>query len=245
MSSSNSSVISYLTLRQLIGILGISLPLVLTIGARWIGHCDIAQPSISHYYYSIMHIVFTGVLCVLGAFLITYRGTTKGSFETWISRIAGLSAFCVAIFPTAFDGFNGAGGDSCQFIQLLTANENQVPPIIGKLHFGFAALLFVCFVIFCLKIFQEPDDASQTGYKKQRRNRIYKICGYAIIASIAGIGGITLYNSINKTDVWPDYIYWFETTALIPFGISWLLKGSVNWPHSRYAPVRKAIEYLR
>ena len=245
MSSNNSSVISYLTLRQLIGVLGITLPFVLTFGAKWIGHCNEAQPSISHYYYSIMHIVFVGVLCVLGAFLITYRGTTRGSFETWVSNIAGFSAFCVAVFPTAFKGFNGEGGGSCQFIQLLTANDNELPTIIGKLHFGFAALLFACFVIFCLKIFQEPDEASQMGYKKQRRNTIYKVCGYIIIVSIAGIGGITFYNSINKADICPDYIYWFETTALIPFGISWLLKGSVNWPQSRYAPVRKAIQYLR
>jgi formate hydrogenlyase subunit 3/multisubunit Na+/H+ antiporter MnhD subunit len=243
--NNNNTVISYLLLRQSIGLLGLTLPLVLTFGAKWIGHCDEAQPSISHYYYSIMHIVFVGTLCMLGAFLITYRGTTDRKLENWVSNLAGVFAYGVAMFPTGFCGFNGEGGKACQYIQILTADDNKVPAIIGKLHFGFATLLFVCFVIFCFKIFQEPDTPTQMGYKKQRRNVIYKICGWIITASIICIAGITLYNHLNKTDIWPDYIYWFETTSLIPFGTSWLLKGTVNWPHSKYAPVRKAIQYLR
>ncbi|MEO6734429.1 MAG: hypothetical protein ABIN01_24625 [Ferruginibacter sp.] len=239
----NYEVMSYYLLRQLIGILGIALPFILTFGAKYFGHCNEAQPSISHYYYSITHIVFVGVLCVLGGFLITYRGKTK--FENYTSNLAGAFAFGVAIFPTNFNGFVGEGGTSCQFIKLTTSNNDIVPAYIGRLHFGLAALLFICFVIFCLKIFQELDDISQAGYKKQRRNRVYKICGYAIMASIVCIAGITFYNDKTGKDIWPNYIYWFETTSLLPFGISWLLKGSVNWPHSTNSIKRKVIQYLR
>ncbi|MES2850699.1 MAG: hypothetical protein V4685_16690 [Bacteroidota bacterium] len=241
----NYPVISFYLLRQLIGIIGITLPFVLVLGARFVGFgdCNEKQPSISHYYYTIMHIVFVGLLCLMGGFLITYRG--KVNFENIISNIAGFCAICVAAFPTNFEGFCGAGGADCQFIRITTASSDIVPLWVGKLHFGFATILFVCFTIFCMVIFQQPDDESKTGHKKERRNKAYKICGIIIIISILAIAGITLYNSINKTDIWPDYIFWFETSSLLPFGFSWLLKGSFNWPSSRYAVVRKAIQYFR
>jgi hypothetical protein len=239
----DSAVMSYFLLRQLIGIIGILLPFILTIGAKFFGHCNEMQPSISHYYYSIMHIVFVGLLCLMGGFLITYRGNSK--FENNTSNLAGFCAICVAIFPTNFNGFRGAGGSNCQFIKLTTANNDIVPAYIGKLHFGFAALLFVCFVIFCVIIFQKPDSTTQTGYKKERRNIAYKICGIIIITSIFFIAAITFYNDQTCKDIWPDYIRFFETTSLIPFGFSWLLKGSFNWPVSKYAVKRKAIQYFR
>ena len=242
----NRQVMSYLLLRQSIGLIGLLLPLVLTFGAKYLGHCNEAQPSISHYYYSIMHIVFVGLLCVMGGFLITYRGNTRGSFENWVSNFAGFFALCVAVFPTGFDDFRGKGGAACQFIQLTTTNANNaVPGIIGKLHFGFAALLFVCFVIFCFKIFQEPDDIKQAGLKKERRNSIYTFCGWVILLSMICMTVITIINHCCHKNIWPDYIYWFETTSLIPFGFSWLLKGSVNWPHSTSKVKRELIKYFR
>jgi hypothetical protein len=33
-------------------------------------------------------------------------------------------------------------------LKLTTANNDIVPLYIGKLHFGFTAILFICFVIF-------------------------------------------------------------------------------------------------
>jgi hypothetical protein len=190
-----------------------------------------------------MHIVFVGLLCLMGGFLITYRG--KSQFENNTSNVAGFCAICVAAFPTNFNGFRGAGGSNCQFIKLTTANNDIVPAYIGKLHFGFAAFLFVCFVIFCLVIFQKPDSVLQTGSKKERRNIAYKICGIIIITSILLIAAITLYDDKTGKGIWPDYIRFFETTSLIPFGFSWLLKGSFNWPQSKYAFKRKAIQYFR
>jgi heme A synthase len=237
-----SAVMSYFLLRQLIGIIGILLPFILIGGASLLSNCNEFQPSISHYYYSIMHIVFVGLLCLMGGFLITYRG--KINFENIISNIAGFCAICVAIFPTNFNGFRGVGGNNCQFICLTTANNDMVPAYIGKIHFGFAAVLFVCFVFFCMVIFQKPDSDTQIGIKKERRNITYKICGIIIIISILCMAGITLYN--GKThDIWPDYVRFFETTSLIPFGFSWLLKGSFNWPVSKYAIKRIAIQYFR
>jgi len=238
-------ITSYYRLRQAIGVLGIFLAPVLTLGSRIFGHCQISQPSISHYYYSIMHIVFVGTLCVLGGFLLAYR--VKNKLENTISNLAGLFAFGVATFPTGFKGFAGPGGDSCQFISIVTANpDNFVPGYVGKVHFIFAGLLFTCFAIFCFKFFQELDEGSEPGIKKQRRNRVYRACGWMIVASIALIGAITLYDSFHKPhEIWPDYIYWLETTSLVPFGFSWLLKGSGSWAKSRHGWLRNAISYFR
>lgn len=241
----NPTVISHYQLRQLIGILGISLPVVLVFGAYFFDRCSLLQPSISHYYYSIMHIVFVGTLCVLGGFLITYRGTS--SFENRVSNLAGVFAFGVAVCPTDLEGFMGLGGDGCQFIQLTTSLPgSSMHPIIGKLHFGFAAALFVCFIIFCKRIFQEPDEG-RIDEKKKRRNKIYHWCGNIIIISIACILVITIIDRVTKNEegIFPFYIYIFETTSLLPFGFSWLLKGSVNWPHSQNKILQKVIRPLR
>lgn len=235
-----NTVISYLQLRQLIGVLGISLPFVLVIGSKLLADCSEIQPSISHYYYSIMHILFVGVLCVLGGFLVTYRG--KSAFENRVSNIAGAFAFCVAIFPTDFVGFKEPYKGACNFIGISFAK--QLPEYVNYIHFGSAALLFTCFSIFCMKIFQESDEGVYDT-KKKRRNRIYMTCGILIAISIASIAGIALYDRIAKVNFFPYNVIVFETTALLPFGFSWLLKGSLNWPRSGNRVVRKIISPLR
>ncbi len=233
------AVMSYLLLRQLIGILGILLPFTLAIGTFFIGNCSSLQPSISHYYFSIMHIVFVGTLCVLGGFLITYRGTSSYKHENGISNFAGVCAFGVAMFPTNMKGLVNPPGCDCQFIELKTALVD--PVYIGWIHYGFAAGLFICFVFFCMRIFQDSDLGEPIDAKKKRRNRIYKFCGYIIIASIVCIAAIAIYDRID----FPYSTFIFETTALLPFGFSWLLKGSVNWSNSKYSVLKKSISYFR
>ena len=217
----NDYTISYLLLRQLIGILGLCLPFALLFGNKLLGSTAWLQPSISHYYYSYMHIAFVGVLCVLGGFLITYRG--KSTLENRVSNFSGAFAFGVAIFPTEFKGYIG---------------NDYLNPIIWHswfkaVHFGCAGLLFLCFAFFCLKIFQESDAGkapSQYDAKKKLRNKIYRYCGYGILASIVIIGASTIYENVYGMTTFTKYAtFIFETTALLCFGNSWLLKGSVNW----------------
>jgi nitrate reductase gamma subunit len=240
-SQKNDAIISYLLLRQLIGILGILLPFILIAGNYLFSNCNYLQPSISHYYYSIMHIVFVGTLCVLGGFLITYRG--KSRFENRVSNCAGACAFGVAIFPTAFNGFINPADCNCQFIQLKTAEP--IPGYIGYMHYGFAALLFICFTIFCFRIFQDPDVYNPNDVKKKLRNKIYRVCGYIIVASIIAIAAIAVYDRITGKDNFPYSTFIFETTSLLPFGFSWLLKGSLNWKNSKSAILRKTVQYVR
>lgn len=230
-------VISYLLLRQLIGLLGISLPFILVVGNLFFGDCTDIQPSISHYYFSYMNIVFTGTLCVLGGFLISYRG--KVLHENKVSNFAGAFAFGVAIFPTTENDFNGCS--SCKFISVIP----EINGIISGIHYACAALLFICFMIFCFKIFQQPDEVGVFDVMKKRRNYIYKCCGWGIAVSIASIGLITIYNEVFDENIFPYKTLIFETTALLFFGCSWLLKGSLNWPEEGNKIQKAIVKFVR
>jgi hypothetical protein len=55
---------------------------------------------------------------------------------------------------------------------------------------------------------------------KQWRNRFYKVCGWGMVACMvwAAIAGV-----MSKS------IFLSESTALILFGVSWLVKGRAGW----------------
>lgn len=233
-------IISYLLLRQLIGVLGIALPFALIFGNRLLGNENWLQPSISHYFYSYMHFAFVGVLFILGAILISYR-EKEYKLASRISTFAGIFAVCVAIFPTKFDGFIGQ-----EYIDIDVLYWKSWFKII---HFGSAGLLFVCFAVFCFVIFQKSDadiKPSEFDKKKKLRNRIYKICGWGIVVSIIMIGTCTLYEEYIGKNLFTKYsTFIFETTALLCFGNSWLLKGSVKWKNDDNELLRKIVAPVR
>jgi hypothetical protein len=229
----SNQTLSFLALRQLIGWMGILLPWVLIFGTLLSAKCTAVQPSISHYYYSKLHVVFVGTLCLLSGFLFTYKGTTPGNFERWVSRFAALFALGVTFFPTNFKGFE----ESCRYIQLVPINLES-SGIIKDIHFVCAAAMFVCFDIFCFYIFQMPDNKNEIrpySLKKRRRNTFYFVCGCIIVISI-----IMILVFMKKQGTWfSDHsTLIFETTALSAFGASWLLKGTVNWENFKRSPIR-------
>lgn len=232
-------IISYMLLRQLIGVIGIALPFALIIGNRLLGNEYWVQVSISHYFYSYMHIAFVGVLCILGGVLISYR-EKEYVFANRVATFAGYFAILVAAFPTAYKGFEGK-----HYFDTTVWHG-----WFKYVHFGSAALLFVCFAIFCFVIFQKSDEGfvpAEFPEKKKLRNHIYKICGWGIVLSILMIAGCTLYEYLtdSQTTFTKYSTFIFETTALLCFGNSWLLKGSVNWKHSDNAVLRKIASPVR
>lgn len=206
--------------RFLIGCIGFFLPVVLVLlsgivtqGSYWI------QPSISHYYYSVANFVFLSSLILLGLFLILYRGKYEDKEENYLSTFAGVCAFAIAIFPTSSDGFKND-------FYLLQCDYKSYFKII---HFTAAALLFICFVWFCLRIFQKSDNIYTTPKsikKKKKRNIIYKTCGYFIMISILMIAILSFPLEKFSLKNIPDYTFYFECIALWSFGIAWLVKGS-------------------
>ena len=225
-----NAVLSYLYLRRFIGILGICLPFAVVLLTAFLhsknANCkttniiESLQPSLSHYYYSIGHIIFVGVLFLMGSFLIAYRG--KLYEENLISTIAGLSAFGIAIFPTNFKGFESE--DCFQFLSIIHLND-KIPDIINYLHFISATILFFCFVYFCLSIFPKYEKQVNHNLSKKRINTYY-ICGSIIVVCIISIAVFAGLEYINIYKNFKYYMIVFESFALWAFGISWLLSGT-------------------
>lgn len=199
-----SLVISYLTLRKAIGFLGLFLPLILVIGG-WIdtGHLGV-EPSISDYYYTSMRNGFVGVMAAVALFLFAYLGYDP------IDRIAGnlgcIFALGVAFFPTT--------------------PELQDPDLTGTLHFVFAVLFFATLVFFSLFLFTRTRNVNQMTAQKKKRNTVYHICGYIMIACILSMA-LYFFVFENKYP-WLDQahpVFFLESLALVAFGGSWLVKG--------------------
>jgi hypothetical protein len=197
-------VLSYLALRKAVGGVALGLPFALVI-PWWIWGQRALESSISGYYYTGMRNLFVGSLCAISMFMLCCRGYDLND------EIAGIfSAACalgVAFFPTAPD--NGA-----------SPHQQSV----GTAHYVFAILLFSTLAYFCLVLFKMSAEDRLLTRQKLQRNKVYTVCGYAIIASMVLIFALKalkvshLVGSVSPTIC-------FESTALIAFGIAWLTKG--------------------
>ena len=203
----NSLFLSYMTLRQLIGYLGITLPFVVSLGACWIFK-DRMQPSISGYYYTGIRDVFVGMLCAIGIFLFSYRAFGKA--DDIAGNLACLFALGVAWFPTA---------------PVPEETASASARLIGHFHLGFAALFFLTLSYFCLFLFTKTDSPNPTRRKRQR-NGVYRFCGGVMIACLVAMVIVHLLPKASQD--WTDshhIIFWLESVAIVFFGISWLTKG--------------------
>ena len=197
-------LISYLTLRKLIGILGFTFPLILLFGGLFLDNT--IQTSISYYYHTSMHDIFVGILCIVAAFLLAYRGYERK--DAIAGNIAGISAIGVAMIPTT-----------------LKDNPTEIQETLGYLHLVFATGYFSSIAYFCIFLFTKSDGKKVTQRKKQC-NSIYRACGYTILVSLVMI---ILYTVTPDTITTPlaylKPIFWLEAIAISAFGLAWLIKG--------------------
>jgi len=225
----NPQLISYLTLRKIIGILGIAFPILLILGSVALFGCQEVQGSISAYYHTDMRNLFVGVLCAIGLFLLTYTG--YDSTDATAGNIACLFALGVALCPTGYDG------------PINTCIAELHPEgIVSTIHFISAAGLFLTLSYFSLcrftKTSQKPEkcwkrlqiknhENRPTG-RKLIRNRIYVACGLIMIGCILLIGIYQLLSDTSFGEVLSKLkpVFWLETLALWAFGFSWLTKGN-------------------
>ena len=200
----NSLVISYLWLRTAIGIIGIALPFALAMGKILFDDGGL-QSSMSAYYYTNTRNLFVGSLCAIGIFLMSYQGYERK--DNIAGKLACVFAIGVAFFPTTPE-INATSGDQ----------------LTGRFHLIFAALLFLTLAYFSLCLFRKTDLTKPPTPQKRRRNAVYSICGYTILASIL---------LIVMVRVWLEYtvlqnfkpVFWLEALAVVSFGVSWLTKG--------------------
>lgn len=201
--SEQSLVFSYLTLRKVIGILGVALPLVVSIGA-WLFFRIGIQRSISSYYHTGMRDVFVGTLFAIGFFLLSYKGYERA--DNIAGNLGCIFAIGVALFPTTPD--------------------TQLTTLVGKIHFTFTALFFITLIYFSYFLFTKTDPSRPPSPEKLQRNQLYQSCAYVMGMCMLLI---VCYNLL-PTDmaVWLENykpVYWLEAIAIWAFGISWLTKG--------------------
>lgn len=207
-----TDIITYRRIRSAIGVLALSLPVVLIFLSLLPFFNTSIQNSISHYYYTNLRELFTGVLCAVGLFLIRYKGTKNPDFwknDSLLTNIAGVMAFGIALFPTNPD-------DCSQKIYSLIPDCSKV---FGMIHYLFAAVFFIVLAIVSINVFTIGQmENKNIPVSMINENKIYKICGYLMLCFIALIPVFAALKFSYTTLI-------FEALALFAFGISWLIKG--------------------
>ncbi|NQT63952.1 MAG: DUF998 domain-containing protein [Candidatus Marinimicrobia bacterium] len=195
--------VSFLTLRRVIGLMGLLFPVVLAVGCVLLdSKCSGLEPSISAYYGTIMRNVFVGVLFTIGWFLFSYKGYENA--DDIAGDLACLFALGVALFP-------------------ITNKQDWVQ----NMHLFFAASLFITLAYFSLVLFTKSDGSPTP--RKKTRNQIYKTCGWVMLSCIVLI---LVTKTLLKDIAWIKNLnptFWLETFTLWAFGVSWMTKGKLLW----------------
>lgn len=206
-------------IRKLIGILGLLLPFVLVFS-----HGGVLS-SISHYYYQTLpSLLFIIILSVFGLFLISYKGykideTTETISDDFITNIAGFAALVVVFVPTRCVD---SGSD---VIDRICAIENY--PLFGHNDLSYGSIHLISAGVFILAM-GWMSKYKFTRSKNDTNNKIYNLCGNIVFISV-GLLVILIILEKQNVSFWLDayYVFILETMAIIPFGISWLIKGKV------------------
>jgi hypothetical protein len=188
------STFDYRILRLLVGGIAFAIPIVV-IGLAYPN----ALESISASYYTNARDAFVGMLFVVAAFLIAYRGHTAS--EGSASSAGALAAVVVATFPTS------------------TIEKPDLPS--GLVHYVAAAALFLILVYFCFVFWKRTHNSERKV--ERRRARIYAVCGIVMLASIISIATAKWF--LGQTMKGLQVTFWGETIALLAFGIAWIVAG--------------------
>lgn len=197
-------LISYMGLRTAIGVIGIALPFVLALGFMLLEGFQI-RSSISSYYHTAVGDIFVGSLCAIAVFMLSYRGYEPK--DNIVGHLACVFAIGVALFPTTPDG-------------IITDTDK----ILGMLHYISAGLLFATLAYFALFLFTKTHENGEMTPEKKKRNKVYRACGFTIIACIILIGIVALFPDTSRIHKLSP-VFWLESAAIVAFGISWLIKG--------------------
>ncbi len=214
----NKLVLSYLTVRKIIGILGFFFPLILVLGSILIGGCKEIQISISNYYHTNMSDVFVGYVCTLSIFMFSYKGYDIA--DRIVSALTGIFGVIVALMPTNLKIIRGT------IPQCNIWCDVERHSVIGIIHLIAAGLFILGMAYFTLFLFTKGETTPTP--QKIIRNKIYKASGYIMLACIALlIVFFALPDAIATGLLKYKPVFWLETIAFVAFGFSWLVKGGL------------------
>jgi hypothetical protein len=189
--------IDHRTIKLLVGLIALTLASIATLLA------GVGLESISEAYYATdaSRNIFVGSLFAVSAFLLAYNGFSRR--EMIASKIASAAAFLVAMFPCTCD---------------------REVDIALHVHGTAAATMFLVLAYLCF-VFRHR--ATAKGYPQAKaRATIYLVCGVVILVCVAvlGLDYLTKHAIAGRI---PRLTFRGEETALIAFGISWLVASRV------------------
>ncbi|MCZ6738457.1 MAG: toll/interleukin-1 receptor domain-containing protein [Actinobacteria bacterium] len=224
------TAVSYLTLRRLIGGLGLLFPTTLVIGDLILGESTTLLNSISDYYATSMQPFFVGALITLGIFLFLYRGynpvfeKNRGENRALGGRFGEISE---AVFDKVPYGTsdnivaNLAGSFALGFALFSTTSDIGW---VRAVHSVSAAGLFLTLSYFSLFLFTMTKKGVEPTPEKKIRNQGYRTLGVIMLACIVLIAGSnTLLDETIIAAIKP--VLWLESAAFWAFGMSWIVKG--------------------
>ena len=195
------------TLRIMVGVLGISLPLILYLSLMVeSGRVELLD-SISHYYFTRVGSVFVIILSIIGVFLIIYQGTNQIDFL--ISIAAGVAVFVLLLFPASnltdisinpiidrqltkpcSEAISPCFGDSQPYsVTVLKTSKSRV-----YIHYIASAIFLGCLTYMALFCFPK-----QESIEKRNRKTFYRICGLLMLGSMVAIScGIWFSDFFDK-----------------------------------------------
>ncbi len=221
----NKLVVSYKTLRNLIGYCGMILPIVLILTTRTAPSDKNIESSFSDYYYTSSGDILVSFLCTLGAFLFIYKGYNIK--ENILSTIAGICGILAAFSPTAAEDLRRSFS--------VHTPLNDVPEIFGfERHTIVAGLFFITLGVISLLCFPQTDVNKHITTQNKKRNNIFKICGWTMLMCVLIMAIYFLSDRFSTMFGKIPFIFIMETIATWAFGISWLTIGETIYPDGEH-----------
>jgi hypothetical protein len=197
------------TLKLVVGLIAIGLPVLTDL----LSDRRILSISESYYYTGPESTIFVGFLFAIASFLCAYNGRTRQ--QMFWSKVAGLSAALIALYPCDCDRIKGPG-----------------------VHYAAAAVLFGVLTYFCWAFYRRSFGSAYPQAKARRA--VYLACAIAMVLAILALGA----NAVLHFDrsVFPQFVFYGEAAGLVAFGISWLVASRtlpvLTHPQERFSPFR-------
>jgi hypothetical protein len=209
---------SFLLMRAIIGLIGLTLPVVLIVGDHLLQPGGpLVRSSLSGYYYSGMRDFFVGSLFTAGVFLIAYKMFER-SLSNLLSLVGGLAAMAVALFPTQRPPGTAVGPTALQ--------ERLGEATVSHVHYTGAAIFIVALAIIVFAFGVQEGRRSQERPSGRARMSPAFWRWFHWFAGLAILASVVFMVLAEREHVFTSYALLVgETVALVAFGASWLTKG--------------------
>jgi hypothetical protein len=215
---------SYLLMRAIIGVTGITLPIVLIVGDNLLSEPApgwAVRGSLSGYYYSGLRDAFVGALVAIGVFLFTYK-VFERSLNNVLSLVAGVAAIAVAFLPTS----RPDGGPDALQVPLTPLQARFGESAVAHVHYTAAAVFILSLAI--ISFFFGLQEGRRGPQRVGRRAMLppgfwrwfHWVNALLILAAVA-------FMVVSRTQqMWTSYSLLIgQVVAIVAFGLSWLAKG--------------------